>query len=171
MNFTEFHFGSLLYLSIGFSRQEYWSGLLFPPPGDLPGSLLSPVLAGEFFTTSATLSGNSILFHLWACLNLLVFLLVIGYISCFFHISGESARDRDDSLESEARRERGRRTSKEKPHCLLSEKDPELEDSAFAESMAIAPFIRRRQWHPTPVLLPGKSHGWRSLEGCSPWGR
>ena len=30
---------------------------------------------------------------------------------------------------------------------------------------------RRRQWHPTLVLLPGKSHGWRSLEGCSPWGR
>ena len=29
----------------------------------------------------------------------------------------------------------------------------------------------RRQWHPTPVLLPGKSHGWRNLEGCSPWGR
>ena len=31
--------------------------------------------------------------------------------------------------------------------------------------------IRRRQWHPTPVLLPGKSHGQRSLVGCSPWGR
>ena len=30
---------------------------------------------------------------------------------------------------------------------------------------------RRRQWHPTPILLPGKSHGRRSLEGCSPWGR
>ena len=30
--------------------------------------------------------------------------------------------------------------------------------------------IWRRQWHPTPVLLPGKSHGWRSLVGCSPWG-
>ena len=29
---------------------------------------------------------------------------------------------------------------------------------------------RRRQWHPTPVLLSGKSHGWRSLVGCSPWG-
>ena len=29
---------------------------------------------------------------------------------------------------------------------------------------------RRRQWHPTLVLLPGKSHGWRSLVGCSPWG-
>ena len=30
---------------------------------------------------------------------------------------------------------------------------------------------RRRQWHPTPVLLPRKSHGRRSLEGCSPRGR
>ena len=28
----------------------------------------------------------------------------------------------------------------------------------------------RRQWHPTPILLPGKSHGRRSLVGCSPWG-
>ena len=27
------------------------------------------------------------------------------------------------------------------------------------------------EWHPTPVLLPGKSHGQRSLVGCSPWGR
>ena len=29
----------------------------------------------------------------------------------------------------------------------------------------------RRQWRRTPVLLPGESHGWRSLVGCSPWGR
>ena len=29
--------------------------------------------------------------------------------------------------------------------------------------------IATKQWHPTPVLLPGKSHGWRSLVGCSPW--
>ena len=28
---------------------------------------------------------------------------------------------------------------------------------------------RRRKWHPTPVLLPGKSHGWRSLVGCCLW--
>ena len=47
-------------LSMGFSRHEYWSGLPFPSPGDLPdtgiepGSLMSPALAGEFFTTSAT---------------------------------------------------------------------------------------------------------------------
>ena len=32
------------------------------------------------------------------------------------------------------------------------------------------PGPRRRQWQSTPVLLPGKSHGRRSLVGCSPWG-
>ena len=31
-------------------------------------------------------------------------------------------------------------------------------------------WVQRRQWHPTPVPLPGKSHGQRSLVGCSPWG-
>ena len=31
--------------------------------------------------------------------------------------------------------------------------------------------VWRRQWHPAPVRFPGKSHGWRSLVGCSPWGR
>ena len=42
------------------------------------------------------------------------------------------------------------------------------EASALA---SVIPMTRRRQWHPTPVLLPGKSHGWRSLVGCNPWGR
>ena len=47
-------------LSMGFSRQEYWSWLPCPPPGDLPNpgtepiSLMSPALAGRFFTTSTT---------------------------------------------------------------------------------------------------------------------
>ena len=31
--------------------------------------------------------------------------------------------------------------------------------------------VWRRQWQPTPVFLPGNSHGWRSLVGCHPWGR
>ena len=48
-------------LSKGFSMQEYWNGLPFSPPGDLPNpgikptSLKSPTLAGGFFTTSTTL--------------------------------------------------------------------------------------------------------------------
>ena len=47
-------------LSLGFPRQEYWSGLPFPTPGALPdpgiklSSLEPPALAGEFFTTGAT---------------------------------------------------------------------------------------------------------------------
>ena len=47
-------------LSLGFSRQDYWGGLPFPPPGDLPKSgmepvsLASPALADGFFTTSAS---------------------------------------------------------------------------------------------------------------------
>ena len=47
-------------LSMGFSWQEYWSELPFPPPGDLPDPgiklvfLLSSALAGEFFTIRAT---------------------------------------------------------------------------------------------------------------------
>ena len=47
-------------LAMRFCRQEYWSRLSFPPPGDLPDpgiepvSLTSPALAGAFFTTSAT---------------------------------------------------------------------------------------------------------------------
>ena len=47
-------------LSMGFSRQEYWSGLPFPAPGDFPNpgiklhvSFMSPALAGEFFSTGA----------------------------------------------------------------------------------------------------------------------
>ena len=31
-------------------------------------------------------------------------------------------------------------------------------------------FFQRRKWQPTPLFLPGKSHGWRTLAGCSPWG-
>ena len=53
-------------LSMEFSRQDYWSGLLFPPPGDPPypgiepaslASPASPALAGGFFITSASWKG------------------------------------------------------------------------------------------------------------------
>ena len=47
-----------------------------------------------------------------------------------------------------------------KRHLILGRKVMTNLDSIF----------QRRQWHPSPVLLPGKSHGWRSLIGCSPWG-
>ena len=44
-----------------------------------------------------------------------------------------------------------------------------------AGDLGSIPWVRkipwRRKWQPTPILLPGKSHGWRSLVGYSPWGR
>ena len=52
-------------LSMQLSRQEYWSGLLFSPPGDLPDpgmepvSLVSPALVGGFFITNVTCEANS----------------------------------------------------------------------------------------------------------------
>ena len=58
-----------------------------------------------------------------------------------------------------------RQTRKDK-EALLSEQCKEIE-----ENNRMGKTRDRRQWHPTPVLLPGKSHGWRSLVGCSPWGR
>ena len=54
-------------LSMGVSRQEYWSGLPFIPPGDLPdpgielSSPVSPALAGGFFTTSSTWEAHTII--------------------------------------------------------------------------------------------------------------
>ena len=40
----------------------------------------------------------------------------------------------------------------------------------FMNYLQLVVLIQRRQWHPTLVLLPGKSHGQRSLVGCCPWG-
>ena len=53
-------------LSVGFPRQEYWNGLSFPPPGDLPKpgtEPKSPAWAGGFFTTSATWEAHGSVGH------------------------------------------------------------------------------------------------------------
>ena len=68
-------------LSVEFSRQEHWSGFPFPPPGDLtdpgiePESLLSPALAGGFFTTIATL-GNPLGFTVGKLCHILFWVLL-----------------------------------------------------------------------------------------------
>ena len=65
----------LVPLSMGFSRQEYWSGLLCPPPKDLPSwgtdlvSLLSSALAGRFFTSSTTWEAH---IYIYVCRNVSV---------------------------------------------------------------------------------------------------
>ena len=49
--------------------------------------------------------------------------------------------------------------------CLV----PNLRENAFSFSPLRIMFAVGLSWHPTPVLLPGKSHGRRGLVGCSPW--
>ena len=71
----------------------------------------------------------------------------------------------------------------QKKHTLLDSEEPSvlalekwspcmLHDLQCSWDFALpCGLCRRRQWHPTPVLLLGKSHGQRSLVGCSPWCR
>ena len=61
-----------------------------------------------------------------------------------------------------------------KPHPLLTRKENLRWCTACLPTWYPTPFLTltfRVQWHPTPVLLPGKFHGRRSLVGCSSWGR
>ena len=59
-------------------------------------------------------------------------------------------------------------------HAEALKLDLEYRKNTINESFPSFPFLAdtpwRKQWHPTPVLLPGKSHVWRSLVGYSPWG-
>ena len=70
---------------------------------------------------------------------------------------------------------RDRRRVKDGYQCNLSRKISFKHNRKDVTHRAVSSLRLRlsnlRQWHPTPVLLPGKSHGWRSLVGCSPWGR
>ena len=56
-------------------------------------------------------------------------------------------------------------------HLLLNPLPLDFNTLKTISSKLLRALCWRRQWHPTPVLLPGKSHGRRSLVGCSQWGR
>ena len=81
-------------LSMGFSRQEYWSGLPCPPPGALPDpeieptSLMSPVLAGRFFITHTTFTPLMVFFDEQICnnINVILFTHLFLYSQCFWGI-------------------------------------------------------------------------------------
>ena len=57
---------------------------------------------------------------------------------------------------------------------ILRSRDITLSTKVHLVKAMVFPVVmygcERGQWQPTPVLLPGKSHGWRSLAGCSAWG-
>ena len=76
-------------LSMAFSRQEYWSGLPCPPPGDLPDpgmgltSLRSPALAGGFFTTSPTWEAQILDLSIWNLFHYFCEVFPCAYRNCF----------------------------------------------------------------------------------------
>ena len=77
---------------------------------------------------------------------------------------GKGEKERYTHLKAEF--ERIARSDKK---AFLREECKEIEENN--RMVKTSDLFQRRQWHPTPVLLPGKSHGWRSLVGCSSWGR
>ena len=141
-------------LSMRLPKEEYWSGLPFPPPGDFPDSVMEsrfPALQADSLPLSHLGSPDSLQDPIWGigkeiCVGISASLmvswswLVFGRVSCKFN-----AWDRMSHINNQRRVK------------LLFLIKAEVE-------------ARRRQWRPTPVLLPGKSHGRRSLVGCRPWG-
>ena len=114
-------------LSMGFPRQEYWSGLPFPSPGEFlnPGiEPRSPALAGGFFTT------------------------------VLVHCDVKVKKYQDIRKRVVCVSEQWRKNTLKENYKFYVRKMP-----------------WRRKWQPTPVLLPGESHGERSLVGYNPWGR
>ena len=80
-------------LSVGFSSQEYWSGLPFASPGDLldpgtePKSLVSPALEGEFLTTDATWEAQLCIHRLYCLVSLICLYLFIPVpFLCSFYL-------------------------------------------------------------------------------------
>ena len=81
MNSQEYQVARQAALSVGFSRQEYWSGLSFPPPGDLPDPGMEPgcpALAGGFFTTEPPGSPDADVSSLRALLWMLFSVTAVG---------------------------------------------------------------------------------------------
>ena len=91
------------------------------------------------------------------------FSLLLWIRSCFFFLVG---------LKEKALKDRHLRDSpRTSKRTCMTENKPWLFKALETVKLFVTSLVyRRRQWHPSPVLLPGKSHGRRSLVGCSPWG-
>ena len=149
-------------LCMGFSRQEYWCGLPVPSPGDLSDPGIKPA--------SLALQADSILLSHWGSpVYSSVYSLMAFSIFIFLLLSWPSMSRTSSSSQTET------------PYLLNNNIIHRAYKICFDQLFVLLVRLpvnrrllvvkRRRQWHPTPVLLPGKSHGWRSLVGCSPWGR
>ena len=160
----------LFILFKGFSRQEYWSGLPFPSPVDHILSELSTMTRPAWVVPCMA--------HSFTELDKAVVHVIDWLVFCEYGFQSVSPlMEKDKRLMKASWQDRLR--------GILGRL---LMGGGHAQSifnpifcwwvgLCSLPAIYlglvlswRRHWHPTPVLLPGKSHGQRSLVGCSPWG-
>ena len=126
-------------LSMGFSRQEYWSGLPGPPPGDLPNPGIdprSPALQADYLPSEP--GGKPI----YMCVCVCVYIYTYIFIYAHGHLMGLVVKECDCLCR----------------RCRRHWFDPWIEKIPW-----------KRRWQPTLIFLPGESHGLRSLVGYSPW--
>ena len=147
---------------MGFSRQEYWSGLPCPPPGDLPNPGIKP----QSPAAPALQMGSLLLSH-WES-------------PCLYTTPRKEALHIQHSISNKYMKLNEScdylgaiilfmgflgGTSGKEPICQCRRH----KGCGFDPCVGKIPW--RRAWQPTPVFLPGESHGQRSLAGYSPWGR
>ena len=179
-------------LSMGFSKQQYWSRLPFPSPGHLPNPGIKP--------RSPTLQADT--FTIWATREVPVKREVKrkGEKERYTHLNAEFQRivrrdkkaffsDRCKEIEENNRMRKTRDLFMEKAMATCSsilawkiswtEKPGRLESMGslgvrqdWETSLSLFTFLHwRRKWQLTPVFLPGESQGRASLVGCRLWGR
>ena len=141
-------------LPMGFPRQEYWSGLLFPSPGDFPDpgikftSLVSPALAGRFFITSTTWETHLTNMHIFK----LKFPIILHTLSSNW--PSKTIKEIQEAMTLPGK------------HTILVDHQTRI----FTNISQIVSYWRKK-WQATPVFLPGESQGRGSLVGCRLWGR
>ena len=141
-------------LPMGFSKQEYWSGLPFPPPGYLPDPGIkprSPVLHSHQ-QSQRPRKMNLKVRHIFTW--------------CVKHFRPPTLKSRWRELGQGAWQgfqDSAGGLKKKKKKCLPFQGDLRLGFNTWVKKIP-----RRRAWQPTPLFLPGESHGQRSLVGYSP---
>ena len=164
-------------LSIGFPRQEYWSGLPFPSPGNLPNpgiepmSPASPAFTGRFFTTRAT----------WEVPSLPVYLVYFSSMLCHESYTPLWKTTHQPQVLGKKVVEGSSSGLKLPDLCLgfITYWLPRWHNGKESvcqcrrcKRCRFNPWVGkipwRRKWQPTPVFFPGK--GKRNLAGCHPWG-
>ena len=168
------------------SRQEYWSGLLFLPPGDLPNPEIEPAsLPGKSHAIWHSQKKKKYIYIFvceWFLFHFNRFRFILMFTENQFRNTWFHSIQPDASVKKSPFM--GDRGGWEKYMWNLNRRKyvsdglpwwPTGWESTYqCRRLEFNPWVRefpwRRKWQPTPVFLPGKSHGQRNLVSYGPWG-